>query len=231
MNASAPVAYGIGGMGLFVAVALVAGIYYAARPYTLRAALIAAAWLLLTARLARQGLLARFDLTPPPLVFLMLAIGGGSAALGLSKVGTLLARNVPLWMLIGVQGFRLPLELFMHRAAEEGVMPVQMSYSGWNFDIVTGATALIVSALAATGRASLTLAKAWNAFGIATLTTIVTVALASTPMFRAFGTEPARVNTFVTHFPFVWLPAACVFFAAAGHIVIARALAFRRGEM
>ena len=52
------------------------------------------------------------------------------------------ANHVPLWILVAVQGFRLPLELAMHRLYERGIMPEQMSYSGRNFDIVTGATAL-----------------------------------------------------------------------------------------
>ncbi len=32
----------------------------------------------------------------------------------------------------------------MNRAAEEGVMPVQMSYSGFNFDILTGLLGLFL---------------------------------------------------------------------------------------
>ena len=50
-------------------------------------------------------------------------------------------------MLVGVQGFRLPLELAMHRMYERGIMPVQMSYSGLNYDILTGIRALVVAAL------------------------------------------------------------------------------------
>jgi len=55
-----------------------------------------------------------------------------------------LARGTPLAVLVIVQSFRLPLELAMHRAFVEGLMPVQMSYSGLNFDIVTGTTALVL---------------------------------------------------------------------------------------
>ena len=33
----------------------------------------------------------------------------------------------------------------MHRAATEGVMPMQMSYSGQNLDIVSGVTAIVVA--------------------------------------------------------------------------------------
>jgi hypothetical protein len=36
----------------------------------------------------------------------------------------LLVRGVPLWALVGFQIFRLPLELLMHRAYVEGLLPV-----------------------------------------------------------------------------------------------------------
>lgn len=222
MTASPLVTYGIGGMGVFCAAALVIGVWFAARPYTLRVALIAAAWLLLSARLARAGFLARFDAMPPPFAFLLLAMLGLAFTLGLSHLGTLLGRNIPLWALVGIQSFRLPLELIMHRAAEEGVMPVQMSYSGWNFDIVTGALALIVAALLLAGRAPRWLVAGWNALGWLTLICVVSVAITSTPMFRWFGTTPDKLNTWVAYHPFVWLPASCVLFALAGHIVITR---------
>lgn len=218
------IAYGIGGIALFVAAALIAGVFYAARPYTLRVALITTAWLLLTARLARAGLLDRFDLTPPPLLFLLLAIFGLAFTLGLSPLGTLLMRGIPLWALIGVQGFRLPLELVMHRAAQERVMPNQMSYSGCNFDIVTGATALLTAALIYFERDPRWLAKTWNALGILTLANILIVAVASLPVLHLFGTTPDKLNTWVAYFPYVWLPAACVLFAIAGHVVITRKL-------
>ena len=55
--------------------------------------------------------------------------------------------GLPLWVLVAVQGFRLPLELAMHEMYERGVMPVQMSYEGSNYDILTGITALIVAAI------------------------------------------------------------------------------------
>jgi hypothetical protein len=41
---------------------------------------------------------------------------------------------------------------------------------------------------------------------------------------HAFGTEPAHLNTWVTHPPFVWLPAGPVTFALAGQIVLLRKL-------
>ena len=76
----------------------------------------------------------------------------GRILLARSSIGDRLARGLPLAYLVGFQAFRFPLELAIHRAYVEGVMPVQMSYSGRNFDIVTGLTALVLAAALAMAR-------------------------------------------------------------------------------
>lgn len=75
---------------------------------------------------------------------LMLCVALG---LGVSPVGRRLATGLPLWILVAAQSFRPPLELLMHQAYESGLMPVQMSYSALNFDILTGASAVVVALL------------------------------------------------------------------------------------
>jgi hypothetical protein len=180
------------------------------------------AWMALTGGLAASGLLARFDVRPPPMVFLFIGTLALGIALGVSRVGGRIAESLPLHVLVLVQGFRLPLELVMHAAASEGTMPSVMSYSGYNFDIVTGASALLVGALLQRG-APRTLAYAWNALGAVLLLVIIGVALLSSPMVRAFG--DAQVNTWVAYVPFVWLPSILVACAIAGHIVVWRRLA------
>jgi len=189
-----------------------------------RALVGVAAWMVLTALAAASGVLARFDSRPPPIAGLFLAVFAVSSAIGFTRAGDRLARGLPLTALVGVQGFRLPLELVMHQAARDGLMPAQMSFSGWNFDIVTGATAIALAVLIGAGRAPRALIVAWNALGIALLTGILSLALASTPTIHAFGKDARAVNTFVAYVPFVWLPAVLVVAAIVGHIVITRKL-------
>jgi hypothetical protein len=142
-----------------------------------------------------------------------------------STAGDRLARGLPLSSLVGLQAFRLPLELLMHQAAMAGVMPVQMSYSGRNFDIVTGITALGLAAWLHRGRPGRAVVWAWNTLGLALLVNIVAVAVLSTPMFAAFGSTSDRLNTFVTYPPYVLLPAVMVLTAWTGHLLVFKALA------
>lgn len=231
MKASWLVTLGIGGIAVLVASGFVMAYALAAERLggsrvhaRMRARSAMLMWMALFALLAERGVLARFDARPPPLALAMAAFVLSGLVLGLSPVGATFARGLPIgWLVLG-QGFRLPLELVMHQAAREGVMPIEMSFSGYNFDIVTGITALIVGYLARDGRASRQLIFAWNVLGCILLAVIVTVAVLASPMIRAFGDDPAHVNSWIAHFPFIWLGTVLVAAAVFGHVVIFRAL-------
>jgi hypothetical protein len=185
------------------------------------AAVGAALWLAVTGVAAASGIL-QFE---PPSTMLgalvvTFAVGIG---VGLSPVGGRLAVALPVAALVGFQGFRVVVELLMHRAYSEGLMPVQMSYSGRNFDIVTGLTALALGAWLAAGRTSRRLVFAWNTLGVALLLNVLVVALLSAPTpFRIFMTEPA--NVWVTRAPWIWLPTVMVMAAVIGHVLVYRRL-------
>jgi len=190
-----------------------------------RAALKAAAgaliWMGVTLALADRGTFRRWDATPPPFALLVVAILALGVSIAFSPLGGRLAR-LPLWTLVAAQAFRLPLEISMHALVGRGIMPEQMSYSGRNFDIATGASALIVAGLVAAGVAGRRLVTAWNIAGLLLLVNVVVVAILSTPRFAAFG--PEHLNVFVTYAPFVWLPAVLVLAAWTGHLIVFRGL-------
>jgi hypothetical protein len=173
------------------------------------------------ALLALSGLLARFDLRPPPLMLWMVSTLGVALGVGLSRMGRRLAEGLPLAALVGFQVFRLPLELVMHRAALEGVMPSVMSYGGYNFDILSGITAGLLGLALFRGSVPRGLVVAWNALGLTLLGVIVTVAFLATPLVRAFGDQ--QLNSWITQFPYAWM-AVMVSSALLGHVLVARKL-------
>ncbi|MES1210657.1 MAG: hypothetical protein ABUS79_32370 [Pseudomonadota bacterium] len=251
-EASNVVRVGIPAIGLLVAGLFVWAVAWATRPRPVAggeesaaprrvmpvawAALGTAAWLALTGIAAASGLLARIELRPPPFMLLLVATVVLGVTLGVSRVGRIIAAAVPLWALVLAQGFRLPLELVMHRAALDGVMAHQLSFGffgatpgpGLNYDIVTGAGAIIVGLLLRAGRAPRGLVVAWNAIGFVCLAGIAGIAVATSPFVVAFG--PDSVNWWVAAFPFVWLPAACVAFAIGGQIVVLRKASAKIGR-
>jgi hypothetical protein len=184
---------------------------------------VSAAWMVATWIAASSGVLRQWDATPPPLAFVVVGIVALAAVIAFSGYGDRLTTGLPIAVLIAIQGFRLPLEMAMHEMYERGVMPVQMSYSGRNFDILTGISAFIVAWLVARGIGRRWLIIAWNLLGLGLLVNIVTIAILSTPLFRYFGED--RENVWVNYPQFVWLPAVMVLAALAGHLLIFRAVA------
>jgi hypothetical protein len=221
-----------GALPVAVAAAFVTGVALAERAAgtpirrvrrtALGAALLTAAWMAATGAAAAAGLLS-FQ-APPTMLPVVAATMAIAVSLGRSELGLRLATHTPLAALVAIQGFRFPLELAMHRAATEGLMPPQMSYSGLNFDILTGAGAIILGALLALGRAPLRAVRAWNWIGTALLANVVIIALLSAPLpIRRFHNEPA--NTWITRAPYIWLPSVLVLAALLGHLLIFRRLA------
>jgi len=130
-------------------------------------------------------------------------------------------QSVPIAGLIGFQVFRVPVEMVLHRLYVEGLVPVQMTYAGYNFDIVSGTLAAIVGVWALVNRPPTWVVLAFNIVGSLLLLNIVSIAVLSMPTpMRAFQNDPP--NTFVAHLPFVWLPSLLVQAAWFGHLLVFR---------
>ena len=222
-------ANGVGGLAVATAAAFVL-LFSRGRPARRRSlAVIVAIAMAGSAAAAGSGLLARFDVLPPPMAVMIVSVFAMGLALGLSRAAADTAAAVPLAALVGLQAFRLPLELVMHRAATLGIMPMELSYSGYNFDIVTGLGAVLLSAAMSAGwRVPRSVIWAWNIWGFWCLAVITVIAVTTSPLVRLFGDDPRHVNTWVLYFPYVWLPVVLVTVAFAGHITVTRAL--RRGS-
>ncbi len=213
-------------LGTVVAVAglFVGGV---ARAGTRRGAAAAAAgvalWLALTGGLAAAGLLRDFTRVPAPMLVLAALAGLITLALAGSPAGARLAAGLGLAGLVGFQAFRIPVEIVLAQLYHAGVVPVQMTFEGRNFDILSGASAAAVAWLAARGRLPAWALLLWNLLGLGLLLNIVVVSILSTPVpFRVFHNPPA--NTIIVEAPFVWLPAFLVQAALLGHLLVFRRL-------
>ena len=178
-------------------------------------------WLAVPAAIAWSGWLNNFTATPPRLPLLMVPVFCATTWLALSGYGTRLIERIGIGGLIGFQAFRLPLEWLLHRLFQEGVIPVQMTYAGRNFDILTGVLALLLLLWSKFGRVPRWAIWGFNLIGLALLINIVTVALLSAPLpIRQFFNEPA--NTFIAYWPWIWLPTFLVQAAWFGHLLVFR---------
>jgi hypothetical protein len=186
------------------------------------AAAIALGWVLSTGLIAASGRLSNFEKMPPPFLVLLGICAVFTVCVAFSTYGTLWMRGLSYSQLIGFQVFRVAAEAMLYYAYLHGQAPVQMTFEGWNYDILPGLTALPV-AWWVSRHPSRTVVYLWNVAGLLLLVTIVGIAIASAPTpLRVFMNEPA--NVFVAKFPYVWLPAVLVQYALLGHLLSFRKL-------
>lgn len=226
-------AAGFAVLALVMAAVFVLGAHFAPIPHdsptrrrraTWIAVGVAALYLGVSAALALSGVLADVEARPPPAALLLGALGVGIVALAFSRLGDRLLAW-PIGVLVGVQAFRILVELLLAAAHHAGSVPVEMTYEGRNVDIVTGLLAAGIGLWGWRGAAPRALIAVWNALGLVLL--IVVVGIAATSAFGIVETSP-RVTLPAT-WPGVWLPAWLVQLALFGHVLVFRALA-RRGE-
>lgn len=180
-------------------------------------------WLGIPGALAAGRLLDRYTPLPAPALIMVAVVTIATVALAFSPLGARVAAGVPLAALVGYQVFRVPVELLLHRLNTEGVIPIQMTYAGRNWDIISGITAAALALGLRSGLRAPRLVFAWNLLGLGLLVNIVAVAVLSTPVpFRQFMNEPA--NLLPSRFPYVWLPTFLVQAALFGHLLVFRAL-------
>ncbi|MFV8754584.1 hypothetical protein ACNOYE_28890 [Nannocystaceae bacterium ST9] len=184
------------------------------------------AWLALTGALGLSGALDHWDGMPPRVMPLLAISTALVVGLACSRFGARLIEGLPVWLLVGYQAFRIPVEVMLHRAYEQGVIGVQMTWSGRNFDVVTGLLALGLGLWLWRRGEERPLPRgvigAWNLLGLGLLINIVSVAILSMPTPMRMFDGPA--NTFVATFPYVWLPTVMVMAALFGHLLVARRL-------
>lgn len=175
-------------------------------------------WMVVAAGLAQSGVLSRFNSLPPPIGLFLVSGLIGTVILSRSHWVSHLV-ELPLGILIGFEAFRIIVELLIHKAFAIGLAPIQMTWSGYNFDIVTAVTALLLAFWARSMPNWVVII--WNWLGLVLLTVVVGIAGVSFPTrFQLMRPD----NDWVASFPYVWLPSILVPAALLGHLVIFRKL-------
>jgi hypothetical protein len=114
-----------------------------------------------------------------------------------------------LKILLAINVLRIPVEMVLMQLFLEGLIPEIMTFEGWNFDIVSGISALVLLILSFTKIKLKQVVKIWNVIALILLATIVSLAILSapTPIQQLAFDQP---NVAVLRFPFVCLPAVVV---------------------
>ena len=174
-----------------------------------------------------SGSMGDFSIFPinmlPVLVIPMIAI----LAFTFSKAGKEILLRIPIENIIRIQTFRFFVEQLLLALYLENQMPIQMTFEGRNFDVLSGLSAPLIAFLISKGKMSRTWVIIWNMVCLGLLVNIVATAILSMPTSsRIFMNEPA--NTIVTQFPVSWLPGLLVPLAYGLHFLSLRQLYLKK---
>jgi hypothetical protein len=200
------------------------------RPAVLGLRLAIGGWILLTGLLAVQGYFADFQAMPPRIAVASLLATIFFAVFAFSIPMARWLPQMPQAALIGLQSFRIIIEIQLYYLAQTVFMPTLMTIAGRNFDLLVGLSApfvaYVVHRLGETR--SYRLVVGWNLVSMLILVnTVVTGVLSAPTPMRLFIVEPP--NTAIGIFPFAWLPTFVVPFALFIHLLSLRK-AFRQAR-
>lgn len=183
-------------------------------------------WLGLTAAAAKLGWMRNYHATPPPLVWVVAPSLLAMLLLVMSPFGAILCRGIKFQEIVALQAFRLPVELILYGYFVEGRIPLEMTFEGRNFDILTAVTALILAPLIARKKAGRKAVWIWNLMGLGLLINIMTIALLSAPgPLHLLHVQP--LNSLPFGWPSLWI-LFCVMVAFASHLLVFRKLSMRK---
>ena len=174
-------------------------------------------WATLLAILSFNGFFADFSKLPPRPALALFVPLPFALIFAFSKTGKQILLHVaPHWLAL-IQAFRIFVELLLLAGFIKNLLPVQMTFEGRNFDVLTGLLALPAGYLISKHKMSSATILIFNVTGILLLLNILIIAVLSMPTpFRYFMNEPS--NTLIAQFPFIFLPGILVPLAYTFHI-------------
>ena len=192
-------------------------------PAFIRNTLIGVAfWVILLTVLSLSGFFADYSAIPPRIGMAVAIPLPIVLVFAYSRTGREWLQRTPPQRLVYLQAFRILVECMLWLYVVRGLIPVQMSFEGRNFDVLSGLFAIPV------GYFSL-VRKTWprwivlvyNIAGLALLINVLIISVLSMPTpLRYFHNEPA--NTLLAYFPYIFLPGLLVPLAYSLHILSLR---------
>lgn len=153
--------------------------------------------------------------TPILFATAMLAAAGFARSTHGSKIAT----TLPFALLLGIHSLRFPLELLLHEWAGQNTIPPTMTWTGQNFDVISGIVAIAAIPFVNRHR---NVAWAVNIIGFVLLLNVLRVVLMSSPLPFAWPLEnPLQL---ILYFPYALIVPVIVAPVLALHLITFRKL-------
>ena len=175
-------------------------------------------WVILLGILSNRGFFSNFTALPPRLSLALLTPLPVVLIFVRSRAGAAVLRRIEPQWLFYLQAFRILVEAGLWLSVRNGLLPVQLSFEGRNFDMLTGLMAIPVGYYCFVKRSwPPVIALLFNIGGLLMLVNAVVLATLSMPTpLQAFDSQPDA--SLLTRFPGIFLPGLLVPLAYTLHI-------------
>jgi hypothetical protein len=165
---------------------------------------------------------------PPRFMFLIAPGILFGLSLPFFNLGKKFLDSLDLKSLTLLHAVRLPVEIILYNVFVAGLIPELMTFEGYNFDILSGISAIVVYYIVFVRQSAGTkLLLIWNIACLLLLINIISIAIlsAKTPFQQLAFDQP---NIGVTYFPLMILPAVIVPAVLVSHIAAIRQLLLKK---
>jgi hypothetical protein len=150
----------------------------------LRVRFVLIGWAIVISALGISGFFQDFTSFPPRFMIVLVVPLITLLVITFSKTTAEILKHVPVKYIIGLQVFRVFVEILLWVLFLQNIAPVQMTFEGRNFDVLAGITAPLAAYFLVNNRIGLII---WNILGLCLLINIVSIAVLSLPTpFRVF---------------------------------------------
>ena len=180
-------------------------------------------WIVYVGLMSYFGIVSNAGLRPPGIVYVAFpAVLFVLLVLARSDAGARIASAFPVWIVIGMQTFRIGVELLLHRLWMDGLAPRVVTYQGGNIDIWIGLSAPLIAWISTRGRWGEWLALGWNVAGLLSLGDAITLGAPTAPGLNLIHSEVPNVA--IGAFPFTYIAGFFAPLAMALHALSIRGL-------
>ena len=199
---------------LVIALATIGGLFFATRKNP-RIVWLYSLWFILLGVAALLNFFQDTQAIPPRFIFILLP----SILLTVFAYRYLKNKPTHVAWLIAIHLIRIPVELVLFQLYLHELIPKSMTFHGWNWDILSGISAIVVLILYLKNLLSPKVLKVWNITAMTFLAIIVITAMLSAPSPLQLLSHD-QPNKAILYFPFVFLPGIVVPIVLLSHLLL-----------
>lgn len=186
--------------------------------------IILLSWLAVQGMLSFKGFYLDSNIFPPRFMFTLIPPFITMIVLFSTRKGKTWIDSFNIQSITLLHVVRIPVELVLYLISVHHLIPLLMTFEGWNFDILSGITApLIYYFVFKTHSLNKKALLIWNFVCLAFLINIVLLAILSAPSpYQRFAFD--QPNRALYYFPYIWLASVIVPLVLFSHLVAIRRL-------